>query len=249
MTNELYSRNLLRKILASIPEHFDKNLLVRVGEPNTLQLLKLAIRAFFNNILKCPFFDSHANDVIKALWLLQNIECAKNVFEQYNYMDYYPFTNDSQTGYMPSFMSNLMLYGNVVHQWNLLLEWTPKIMAAVATLKNTRTIQKDDLLKRLQMLATEEQTNKINVKKLAVNLLFEVGEYNSTLDKFIDIFLPIDRDDDGLKQYEHDIATMKAAEPTFSEKSMCLIGVSSDGSKILTILSESDKYSIGRSQT
>lgn len=256
MTTEIYSKGLLRKILASIPANFEENLLLRAGEPNSLQLLKLAIRAFFNNILRCPFLDIHGNSVLKALWLLKNIECSNNIFEQYNYMDMYPFT-DTNGGlfYMPPFMNNQVHPVHVVHQWNLMLQWLPNIMAGIGSLTKAQALVKQELLHSLSRIAHEEATTMSNMRKLAVNLLFDVGEYNSTLDTFIDIFLPIDRSDENghnpavSKQHERNIDNTRANEPIFSEKSMCLLALSSDGAKILTILSESDKYSVGRART
>ncbi|WBR61506.1 hypothetical protein [Drosophila suzukii associated hytrosavirus 1] len=247
MTTELYSRGLLKKILASIPANFTENLIVRAGEPNTLQLLKLAIRAFFNNILRCPFLDVHGNDLLKALWLLQNIECSKNIFAQYNYLDLYPYTDAA--GYIPPFITSLVHPQHVVRHWNIMLEWLPNVLAAINSLTKARSVHKKELLAYLARLASEESTIRRTIQKLAVNLLFDVGEYNSTLDTFIDIFLPIDRQGEGSivsKQTERHIDDTRANEPIYSEKSMCLLALSSDGSKILTILSESDKYSLGR---
>lgn len=255
MTTELYSKELLRTILASIPQRFDSNLQLRVGEPNSFQLLKLAIRAFFNNILRCPFLEIHGNDVLKALWLLQNIDCARRVFDQHNYLDLFPFVGGDPLLYEPSFMTNLKLPRNVVHQWDLMLEWLPNLMAANTSLARARVEQRDDVWKRFKMIGdSEQQTNK-NVHYLAINLMYELDEFDGTLDRFIDMFLPIDRDDEDEMEQDQDeiVRKLRGREtteqgPIFSDMTMCLLAMSSDGSKILNILTESDQDNIMRRQ-
>lgn len=251
MTTQLFSVDLLRRILASIPSNFEQQLHVRVGEPNTLQLLKLAIRAFFHNILKFPHLEIYGNDLLKAIWLMVNKQCAISVFEQYNYMDYYPFVDDSGGGnsdFIPPFVSNLKLDGNVVTIWNLILESLPYYMAANESLKQALLIQRNELLSHMQLLADTENENNDNLHKHAVRTMFDVGEYNCTLNKFVDIFVPIDRSDEddiyASKANERDTDLTKANKPIFSDQTMCLMALSGDGSKILTILSESDKQSI-----
>lgn len=243
MTTKLYSKTFLRNLLASIPTQFEQMLIVQRREPNTLQLLKLSIQAFFNNILICPFLESHGNDILKALWLLQNIQCAQNIFEQYNFLDYYPFIDDNGT-YMPSFVTNLKIPGNTIHQWNILLEWLPNILAAVQSLKKVRQLMKIELLQRLDLLATTRNHYEDNFRLLSINLMYDIGEYNNTLDKFIDMFLPIDRHDEKLLQDERDSerhSIKKSSDTMFTDKSICLLTRSRDGGQLLTILPDLNK--------
>lgn len=239
-----YTKNLLEKILASIPMDFDKMLIVNSGEPNTLQLLKLAIQAFFNNVLRSPFIDIHGNDIIKALWLLKNIDCSQQIFTQYNYLDYFPFTNDTNTEYIPSFMSNVKREGNILNNWLDMNVSAPNLIAANTSLARARHLQHDDVWQSFQLYIDEEQQTHTNLQTLATKLLFDVGEFNSTLDKFIDIFLPITRDESDTDLYltkeneRMNMAMQQADYPIFSEHTICLLAMSNDGSKILTIHTE-----------
>lgn len=245
MTTNVFSSNLLNKILSSIPDQFDKILILREREPNTLQLLKLAIRVFFNNILRCHFLEIHGNEYLKALWLVQNIQCAIRVFGQFNYMDYYPFVDDEGTSYIPSFVTNTKSNGDIVYNWNMALERLPYVMAANTSLKRALNLQRPDIYKRLILLGDKEQETLINIRDLSVRMMFNIGEYNSTLDKFIDIFLPINRDDDDefyeSKRYERDRDNTRAIEPTFNDNTMCLLARDSDGTCIFTTLSKLNK--------
>lgn len=244
MTANVFSTDLFTKLLASIPAHFNI-LVVREGEPNALQLLKLAIRAFFNNILRCEFIESHGNDYIKALWLIENIQCATQIYRQYNYMEYYPFVNDNVTDYIPPFMTNTKSNNDIVHIWQLVLEKTPYVMAANTTLKRAIRLQRDDILDRLRFIADEEQKTITNIKDLAIKLMFDIGEYNSTIDKLIDIFIPINRDDEN-EFYEkmkskRDRDYTKANEPPFNDRTVCVLKRDNNGSRILTMMRILDK--------
>lgn len=248
---ELFNKNLLRKILASISIQFDKNLLVREREPNTLQLLKLAIRAFFNNILKCAFLDIHGNNLLKALWLLQNMECARKIYGQYNFLDYFPYIENGN--YIPSFSINHHHNngnGDVIHEWNNMLYAMPNILAAIGSLRKVREKMKHELILHLKYLNEHETKLSQTFINLAINMLYDIGEYNSTIDRFIDIFLPVARDDNEdillKKAHARNIDNTHENEPIFSDKSICLLTRSRDGGKILTILSDSNKDAIGR---
>lgn len=238
-TSEIYSKCLLKEILASIPNEFEKELIMREGEPTMLQLLKLSILAFYNNILRCPFMERHGNNLLKALWLLKNIECASKVFKQYNYMQLYPFINDTRTEYLLPFMTNMMLPDNVVHEWNTMQELIPIILAAIQSLRNTIPLQRLDLLKAFQKLSIEESKITETMQNLAVNLMLETGEYNSSIDNFIDIFMPVDRFDvgdttDGGQENAPDLSLMD--EPIFSEKSICMLHQMVNGENIVNHL-------------
>lgn len=246
MTTEIFSTDLFKKILASIPTQFADYLIVRGGEPNSLQLLKLAIRAFFNNILRCHFLEAHGNDYLKALWLIQNIQYASAVFNQYNYMDYYPFVDDTCTWYIPSFMNNAKLTEDVVHYWNLMLLKTPYIMAANGSLRKVAQLECSEVLQRLLTLAATETQDLTNLQTLTVKLMFDIGEYDSAVDKFIDIFLPIDRTDDEHIYKSKRMMTRRSTtydrvdKPNFGDHTTCMLAMNSEGSRILTILNTFD---------
>lgn len=240
MTTPLLSKDLLSKILASIPKEYERMLQIKVGEPNALQLLKLTIRAFFHNILRFPYLEIYGNDLLKALWLVNNKYCASAVFEQYNYMDYYPFTEEND--FIPPFAT---IPNDIVSIWNMLLQSLPIFMGVNNSLRAAVREQSKELLLHFDLLAETERENNDNLYKQAVKILFDVGEYNCALTKFLDIFLPIDRTEDdeiyASKQCQRDTDT-KANKPIFSDQTMCLLALSGDGSRILTILSEtSDK--------
>lgn len=248
MTTELFSKGLLNKILASIPEDFEKSLIVKKNEPNTLQLLKLSILALFNNILYSPFLDRYGNSELKALWLLKNIECAQKVFAQYNFLDYYPYVENGR--YIEPFFSTRMHIGHVVKQWDILLLWLPSLLSVLSTYKNVRKILKQELVFSLAQIVNREKNLEKTFNGLAVNLLFSIGEYNSTMDKFVDMFLPIDRDEENpinmQKELARNVDNTRENPPIFSDKTICLLSRSRDGGKVLTILSELDKKSTGR---
>lgn len=237
MTTELYSKGLLKEILASIPLNFEKSLIVREEEPNMLQILKLSLRAFLNNILKSPFLDIHGNDVIKALWLLQNIECAKKVFKQYNYLDYFPYS-DGNGENTPPFLSCHILPLDVIQEWNENLEMLPYLYGAVQTMKKVKHTLKNEIFDCFDVIAKEEAELSQNFRKLAVNLLFDVGEYNGALDIFIDKFMPIERGEQKIiisqKESDRFINNTKENEPIFNEKNICILSKKNDGTNTLT---------------
>lgn len=242
MMTELFSKNMLSKILASIPIQFDKHLIVRNGEPNTLQLLKLSIRALFNNILRCPYLEIHGNDKLKALWLLQNIECSKNIFRQYNYLDYYPYIDSSGDDYDQPFITSQIRPLDPIGQWNIIYLMLTNVIAANRSLKNAMQEQKYELLERLHLIGQTEETLILNSQKMSADLLFRMGEYNSTLDRFIDIFLPINRDDH-IEAREQKELNRKSHNniPLHTDESICMLQKTQDGNSILTIVPDLDK--------
>lgn len=248
MTTELFSKNLLNKILASIPRDFEKSLTVKQNEPNTIQLLKLSIISLFNNVLRSPFFDKYANNTFKALWLLKNIECAQKVFAQYNFLDYYPYIDNGD--YIEPFISNRIHVGDIPHQYDVLTLLIPNVMAAITTLKNVQETLKPAVYFRLMQMAETEAKLDKTVSSLAINLMFSIGEYNSTMDRFVDMFLPINRDDELPINREKELArsldNTRSNEPIFSDKTICLLSRSREGGQVLTILSDSDKNSSRR---
>lgn len=233
---ELFNRQLLTKILASIPTKFEYLLQVRDNEPHTLNLLKLTIRAFMNNILRCHFLDLHGNDLLKALWLLQNIESSKRIFEQYNFLDYYPFIDENKNQY-PSFSIYKIHSLDVNYNQTIMMERLPYILGAIRTLKNVQSLLKEELLERFDFLAQNESKIVNNFEKLSINLMFDIGEYNGTIMEFINIFLPTDTDD--LKHNKHRLTTEKN-EHRFNSKSICVLSQSRDGNRLLTFMPDSN---------
>lgn len=242
-TAEVYSENFFEQILASIRAlQFDfDNLILKAGEPKHVQLLKLSLRAFFNSILKCPFIDKCNSFYIKALWHMHNITCAKLIYAQYNYMDLYPFVLDTNN-FEPTFPSCYYREGDFLREFEKLLLRIPMLVKANKSLDNTRPYLRNDILEHLFYLAETEKTHGGNLEKLAIKLMFQVGEYNNSLDKFIDIFLPIDRGDD---EDEADASRLsnrlnlqrpKLREVSmFMNQSLCMLAKSRDGNRLLTI--------------
>lgn len=251
MMTELFSKNMLSKILASIPIQFDKQLIVRNGEPNTLQLLKLSIRALFNNILRCPYLEIHGNDKLKALWLLQNIECSKNIFRQYNYLDYYPYVDNSGEDYDQPFITSQVRPRDPIGQWKIIYLMLANVIAAKRSLNNAIQEQKYELLQRLHLIGQTEEKLIVNSQNMSVDLLFRIGEYNSTLDRFIDIFLPIDRDDHIETQKQKELNRNSQNHnniqlpPLYTDESICMLQKTQDGKSILTIVPDLDKDARG----
>lgn len=236
---ELFSKELLTKVLASIPNNIEQLLVVRDDEPHLFNLLKLMIRAFLNNILRSQFISVHGNDWFKALWLLQNIYSAQRIFEQYNYLDLYPYIDENHVQ-LPSFPTFSTHNNDVNYNLAIMTERLPYLMGAVNTMRHVRTLVKAELVQRLYMLAQDEKNTIQNYQTLATNLMFDVGEYDSSFDKFVALFMVDDDDDTEEKQEANNknkrrkLATIKPRR--FNERSICVLSQMQDGGKLLTFL-------------
>lgn len=258
-TEQLYTKQLFHRILASLPaysEEATKNLLIlKANEPNTLQLLKLCIRAYFNNILNSVFISLHANDLMKALWLLQNIDCAKKIFTQYNYLDYNPYSDGEIVSYLPPFINTQIHEQDVIYRWNTILERLPSLQGSIGTLRKVHKQMRNELFARFTNIAKEERNFEQTFRSLAVNLLYEVGEYNNNITRFIDMFLPsegenifnnLQKDKERSCALNNSISSKaivrfmdnngQDSHQRFNEKSICLLARSVDGSSVLTLL-------------
>ena len=248
MTTELFSKGLLNKILASIPIDFEKSLVVKKNEPNTLQLLKLSICSLFNNLLYSPFLEKHGSSEFKALWLLRNIVCAQKVYAQYHFLDFYPYIDNNY--YIDSFFSARAQHGDPIHQWNLLLTWFPNVLAGIKIMQKVMTLVKPEVVSTILEIANNEKQLEKTFNTLAINLLFSIGEYHSTMDKFVDMFLPINRDEENpinrRKELARNLDNPREILPIYSDKTICLLTRSREGGQVLTILSELEKNSTGR---
>lgn len=206
MTTELFSLELLNKILVRIPENLEEYLAVKRGEPNTLQLLKLLICAFFNNILRCQFLDLHGNNYLKALWLLQNRERSMKVFRQYNYMEMYPFVDDE--GNLPSFLTLFKKPSDTIGRWNDMQEKLPILYIATNAIFQAVQIQKDDVLSALKQMADNRKKDDGNFSTLSKNRMKSIKEQSNIVDTIVNTFVPfkenkntyniLQRDDEGL---------------------------------------------------
>lgn len=257
-TAEVYNETFFKQILASIRElelDFDKNLSLNKNEPNLIQLLKLLLRAFFNSILKCPFIDKSGCYYIKALWHIYNITCAQSIYLQHNYMDLYPYQNDGYNFYLPGFPSCFDKNGDSIHEYHNMMTQLPYLIAATRSLNNIKPFYQKDVLEHLLYLVEDEKSMVDNLQKLAINLMFHVGEYsNNAMDKFVDIMTmggvggggnPDDSEDEDeedsriLDRALSHRSKLKEA-PLSLNKSLCLLAKARDGNRLLTIQSNKD---------
>lgn len=236
-----FSKKLLTEMLASLPNNIEQLLLVRDNEPHILNVLKLTIRTFFNNILRSNFINIHGNDWFKALWLLQNVNSAQRIFEQYNFLDLYPYIDENRNQ-ITSFPINIINQSDVNYNTTIFTERIPYLLGAIETLKKVRLLIKEEILQRFELLATSEIKQNEIFQHLAVNLMFSVGEYDSGLDKFIDLFISNDDDtneEQNKRKDRKDFPEMQNQNNSnFSERSICVLSETNEG-KVLTLLPDS----------
>lgn len=236
---KIFSEKLFKHLTDKIHVYDLKNeLRLRVGEPNTLQFLKLMIMCYYNNILKSPFMEEYGNVELKALWLMMNMECAKKVFNQYNYLDFHPY-NYNQVMLMPRFtkvQDFKRKEDDVLVNWNYMMGRTEFVMGSSNILKSARKPLKEEIMSYLNYIAIEDKKLNKRFTKIGTNLLFDIGEYGGALEKFIDLFLLIDRSEQKEIMYRKD-HDRKASEgtlnrPVFDRKYLCLLTKSNEGHQL-----------------
>lgn len=244
-TKKIFTQSLLNRILMSIPPDLYQNLQVKEREPVTIQFLKLSIQAFFNNVLRSPFMDLYGNYYLKALWLDFNIDCAKMIFNQHNFLDFYPFVE--KNSFFPGFIDSENP-NDINYQWRNILEQLPYIYGGIGSLIKMKAPLKIEILHRFKRMADEEKHLLENLKDMAVNLMFETGEYNNAIDSFIDLMLPIDRNDQQVIISEKEQNRISLNNNTnkinsnntmFSDKYICLLAKTKDGEQIVSFMSNS----------
>lgn len=242
----MFSPYLLRGKLASIPDNLHDLLLLRVNEPNIIQLLKLAIRAFFNNILRAPYMETNTSPcvILQALWLTLNMQASSRLYSQYHFVDLYPYVDFEVQDFIEPFPTSQFRENDVAFETQALNTYLEYLITAAVNIDKATKFPMGDYLFSLEKLISEEKNLPKRFDHNARTLMRKIGERHGKFEFLLNMFMKdvIDKNNNN-EENNIDIDDLKLDDiknntdyDLFSDKSICLLSRSRDGEQIITIL-------------